>query len=175
MNMPFFTEEQRFDQRWLQLLLWLYFLTMAVLATYAGYREHVLKDPWGGPDFVDGGLFLVFLIHFGAAFLILMLFKSMKLTTQVRTDGIYIRYMPFHLFKGVLISPADVASQEPVTYHPILEYGGWGIRYKWGLKKKAYNVRGNRGVLLTYTDGRTLLIGSQEPEMLSQTIQSIMG
>jgi hypothetical protein len=40
-----------------------------------------------------------------------------------------------------------------------MEYGGWGIKY--GKMGKAYNVSGNRGVQLEFTDGKRLLIGSQ--------------
>jgi hypothetical protein len=59
---------------------------------------------------------------------------------------------------------ADVRRAEAVEYRPISEYGGWGIR-GFG-KKRALNTRGNRGVLLTKTDGSTLLIGSQKPREL---------
>ena len=59
------------------------------------------------------------------------------------------------------------------AYRPILEYGGWGIRF--GLKGKAYNVSGNRGVQLELTNGKRLLIGSQRPEELWQAIQAESG
>jgi len=35
---------------------------------------------------------------------------------------------------------------------------------------KAYNVSGNRGVQLEFTDGKCLLIGSQKPEQLDSAI-----
>ncbi len=67
------------------------------------------------------------------------------------------------------ISVADIASAESVTYSPIADYGGWGIR-GWG-KKVALNARGNRGVRLTLRDGRRVLVGSQRPEELAEALR----
>ena len=167
-----FTEEQRFRQPWLIIPMWIYFIAMLALCLYCGYREFVLDSPWGGRDFAKGGLFSVFAVHVLVSVVLLFFFRKMKLTVKVRGDGIHIRYFPFH-FKDVVIMPADIKSQRPVTYHPIKEYGGWGIRRGWGKNKKCYNVMGNRGVLLEYKNGGTLLIGSQNPEMLSEAIGSI--
>lgn len=64
----------------------------------------------------------------------------------------------------------DIASVQAVTYNPLLEYGGWGIR---GFGKKiAYNAQGNRGVLVTLKSGGTVLLGSQQPEDLEAAIRS---
>ena len=51
-----------------------------------------------------------------------------------------------------------------MAYRPIREYGGWGIR-GFG-KRRALNMRGDRGVLLIRKDGSTMLIGSQKPREL---------
>jgi hypothetical protein len=92
------------------------------------------------------------------------------LVTEVRRDGLWLRYYPFHFsFKRIPLE--DVVSVTPQAYHPILRYGGWGIRYTW--KGRAYNVSGNRGVRLDYASGRHLLIGSRRPEELAQAIESI--
>ncbi len=56
------------------------------------------------------------------------------------------------------------------TYRPILEYGGWGVR--WSRAGKAYNVYGNRGVQLEFLDGKRLLIGSQRAEELAEAIRA---
>lgn len=63
---------------------------------------------------------------------------------------------------------ADIASIEAVTYSPLGEYGGWGI--KWGLGGMALNARGSRGVRLTLRDGKRILIGSQWPEALAAAL-----
>ena len=64
----------------------------------------------------------------------------------------------------------DVTQASTVTYSPIGEYGGWGIR-GFG-SRVALNARGNRGVLLTLQNRGTVLIGSQRPEELAAAIEA---
>ena len=63
------------------------------------------------------------------------------------------------------IALQTIASAEAVTYSPLADYGGWGIR-GWG-RNMALNARGNRGVRLALHDGRHVLIGSQRPDELA--------
>jgi hypothetical protein len=103
---------------------------------------------------------------------IILLYYS-KLVTEVRYDGVYIRYTPFHRsFRCLPFS--EIESYEARTYSPIAEYGGWGIRWGWkgGNRNIAYNVSGNKGVQLVLKDGRRILIGSQKPEELVAAIKS---
>jgi hypothetical protein len=95
----------------------------------------------------------------------------MQLETEVRTDGVFIRYFPFHL-RASWFSAQELSECYARQYRPILEYGGWGIRYGW--KGRAYNVSGNKGVQLVFTNGRRLLIGSKRPQELETAIRSIM-
>lgn len=101
-----------------------------------------------------------------------VLFLTLKLETRLRCDGLYLRFFPIHIrYKKFALD--DIAEFYPRRYRPILEYGGWGIR--WSFKKgKAYNVTGNRGLQLVFKNGRRLLIGSQRPEQLAQAIQSLL-
>lgn len=64
----------------------------------------------------------------------------------------------------------NVVAAESISYRPLREYGGWGIK-GWSRRKIAYNVRGDRGALLTRADGRTVLIGSQRPDGLAAAIR----
>ena len=69
---------------------------------------------------------------------------------------------------------------EVVTYRPIRQFGGWGIRGGrfQGEFTGVYSMRGNRGLFLSLTKetrfsffrARRLLLGSQEPEKLQQAI-----
>jgi hypothetical protein len=94
-----------------------------------------------------------------------------RLTTEVRTDGILVRYFPFH--RRWRQFPAQELSEcYARRYRPIREYGGWGIRYGW--HGRAYNVSGNEGVQLVFKDGKRLLIGSKRPGELETAIRSIM-
>ena len=81
------------------------------------------------------------------------------------------RVHPFH-FSFRSFPFETIQSYEVITYNPIRDYGGWGIRY--GLKGTAYNVKGNRGVLLEFAEGskvKKLMIGSQVPERLFEAVR----
>jgi hypothetical protein len=100
------------------------------------------------------------------------LLLSTRLITEVRRDGLFVKYFPFPFHWSFhRISLDAVRSIEAVTYRPLIQYGGWGIRFGW--KGRAYNARGNRGVRIEYLNGRHMLIGSQEPEKLADSIKAI--
>jgi hypothetical protein len=102
-------------------------------------------------------------ILIGAVLLLLAGLLTLHQTTRVQTDAVIVR---FGFLYQTRIPLSEIRSAEAVAYHPIREYGGWGIR-GFG-RRRALNTRGSKGVLLTRTDGSTLMIGSQEPrELLS--------
>lgn len=90
-----------------------------------------------------------------------------QLRIEVRDDALYARLFP--LTRQHRFSWSEIRSAEPVTYRPIRDYGGWGLR--WGREGKAYNVSGNRGVQLEFQDGRRLLLGSQRADELAAAIR----
>jgi hypothetical protein len=96
-----------------------------------------------------------------------------KLETEVRSDGLYVRFFPFHInFKKFAFE--DISEYYAREYSPILEYGGWGIRFDMFGAGKAYNARGNKGVQLVLKNGKKLLVGSQKPQELVAAIDSII-
>ncbi len=159
---PVYREVQQFRQVW----IWAIVIAIAGLVWYASARQILLHRPFGDRPMPDI-LLVIFWFIFGIGLPALFLFG--KLVTEVRDDGIYIRYFPLHrCFRKIALK--KLKGYEVRTYRPILEYGGWGIRF--GLKGKAYNVSGNRGVQLELTNGKRLLIGSQRPEELWRAIQA---
>jgi len=109
----------------------------------------------------------VYCVIFGIGLPALLFFS--QLVTEVRDDGIYIRFSPFHrTFRRIAFM--EVKQCEARTYHPIREYGGWGIRVR--CKEKVYNVSGDRGVQIELLNGYRLLIGSQRAEELLRAIQT---
>lgn len=99
------------------------------------------------------------------------LFWVNRLETEVRSDGLYVRFFPFHLhFKK--FGAEDLSECFARKYRPIVEYGGWGIRF--GCTGRAYNINGNEGVQLVFRNGKRLMIGSQEAGGLEAAIRSIM-
>lgn len=65
---------------------------------------------------------------------------------------------------------SEVQRARVVTYRPMREYGGWGVR--WGVRDRsmAITVGGTRGVRVTVEGGMDLKIGSLEPERLREAI-----
>jgi hypothetical protein len=98
----------------------------------------------------------------GLALLLCVALASLRMKTAVTPEGVTVSFG----FLSTRVPLSDIARAQAVAYRPLRDYGGWGIR-GFG-NRRAWNVRGNRGVLLVRRDGSTLLIGSQRPrELLS--------
>lgn len=107
------------------------------------------------------------LVPLGIAYLIWV----SRLETEVRQDSLCVRYFPFHRSFRIF-KPDELSECRARNYRPLLEYGGWGIR--WGPKGRAYNVSGHEGVQLVFKNGKRLLIGSAKPRELEAAIRSIV-
>lgn len=155
-----FRERQRFRQVW----LWVIILGVASLF-WAGFMyQVVLGGTFGNRPISDIQLAVITALV-GAG--LPLFFYKMALTTEVVPGELRIQFWPFHL-KPVTIALHELRNYEQVTYNPIAEYGGWGIR--WTFKGKAYNVYGNQGVKLYFYNRKPLLIGSQKPDELFKAI-----
>jgi hypothetical protein len=58
-------------------------------------------------------------------------------------------------------------------FAPLKDFGGYGIRIN--REMTAYYLRGNRGVKITRTKGKAVLIGSDHPEELLSVLQGVTG
>jgi hypothetical protein len=159
-----FREVQKFAS-WLR---WVIAPSMAVAVVFGMFalRQESLQPPPHTPQIV-ALIILGILLPIAIA----VLFSLLKLETEVRTDGLYIRFFPFHVqFKK--FTAEDLSEHYARTYRPILEYGGWGIRCGWR-GGRAYNVSGNKGVQLVLKDGKRLLIGSQRADELAEALSTL--
>ena len=144
----YFHEEQHFDRRLLLAVALIPLIMFVVL----------LLSPQTQPA--------ALLVFIPVAALLIFVGAYMKLITEVGPDGIAVRLRPFPTFRYAF---SRLQSVQPRKYRPILEYGGWGIR--WSARGWAYNARGNEGVQLVLDDGGRVLIGSQEAERLAEAIE----
>lgn len=160
--MTSFREEQRFRQLW----LWILLLGGALLQWIIAWQQLVLGRLFGDNP-ASGTLVIILLIVFSIA--IPALLYKMRLIVEVRQDGVYVRFWPFHL-KEQRFAFENIERSYARTYRPLRDYGGWGIRYSG--KGKAYNVSGDRGVQLELENGRRVLIGSQRSEALAAAIET---
>ncbi|WP_276301619.1 hypothetical protein [Halorussus lipolyticus] len=145
----YFRETQAFDQRWLWGLLG--FGALADLVNLArgkrSARETVTR-----------------LAALGAAALVL---RVATLQTEVRGDGLYVRFAPFHR-SAKRIPLSDLADVQETGYSP-MRYGGWGIR--WSPQGIAYTVSGKSGVRIERTGGKSMFVGSDRPDELVAAVQ----
>ena len=157
---PIYREVQRFRQVW----LWVIILVPTGSVWYMTAEQLLNNRTFGNHPMQDIHLAIYWVI-FGIGLPILFFFS--QLITEVREDGIYFRFFPFHqTFRRIAFT--EVKQCKVRTYHPIREYGGWSIRVR--CKGKAYSVFGNRGVQIESLNGGRLLIGSQRAEELWRAI-----
>ena len=161
---PIYREVQQFRQP----LLWLVVLAVVGVSIYGAVQQLGMGQPFGTNPAPDAGMIGVVLI-FGFGFP--LLFYVANLTTEVRGDGLYFRFFPFH-WSFHKIPFEELEAYEVRTYRPLRDYGGWGIRY--GRMGKAYNVSGNQGVQFGLTNGDRLMIGSQRPHEFAEALDVAM-
>jgi hypothetical protein len=169
-----FREEQRFRQVWIWILILPLCVGMGGFFGWAMVEQLVRGRVVGDQPMPDLMLMILGPLFIALSVGLLWLMWAARLTTEVRDDGIYIRFHPFHRgFRGFLWE--DIESIEACTYRPILEYGGWGIRS--GSTGTAYNVSGNKGLQLDLGFGPSgrVLIGSQRPGELAVAVESARG
>jgi len=171
MEKKLFSEEQRFDQLWLKVPLYVLAVGNIILFAYGFYKQLVAGKPWGDNPMSDVGLafstFAVLLI-WGMVF---YLFEKTKLITAIYEKEIRLRFPPF-FFKEKIIPLQMIKKLEVRKYNPITEFGGWGLRY--GLRGKAYNVKGNMGLQIQFINSKKLLIGTQKPDQVTWAISKML-
>jgi len=157
-----FREEQRFE--------WFWNLVTALPALLVGFglfRQIVLHKP----IMDEPGSSMLLWPAFGVTVATFIWFLGIRLVTEVRDDELWIRFYwlrPAHVIKW-----NEIAKVEAITYRPIRDFGGWGVR--WAPRGILYNTRGNRGVRVYLTTGRRVLVGSQRADELAQAINARLG
>jgi len=128
-----------------------------------------MRQPW---IWVFLGLVSVPLIAFGSigALVVILVvagfFYSVQLITEVRDDGIYVRFAPIH--RSFRRLPFDRIAQVERTEFGLLTYGGIGIR--WTRDTVAYMTTRGSGVKIDRENAKSVVIGSRDPSRLLNTI-----
>jgi hypothetical protein len=152
-----FEEKQRFTQKW----IWLLPLSFPLVGLLFPNISNELFTFNASALLINLGVFLSILLLFGFWF---------ELNTQIYTDGIYVRFRPFHR-KPRIYTWSEIEHYEIRKYKPLMEYGGWGVRM--GFKGLAFNVRGNMGLQLVLKNGKRVLIGTQRAAELAGVLKSV--
>ena len=163
-NTPIFKERQGFRQIW----LWLLLAGINVLSIYKIIRQTAESQQNNSNLLNSSDLF----IEFGVILLVTLLIAIIRLETQIKQDGIYVRFFPFHLsFKKYAWD--KISKSFVKQYNPIRDYGGWGLRLGLFGKGRAFNISGNRGIQLIFTNGKRLLIGTNKPDKAKEALRQI--
>ena len=159
-----FREEQYFD--------WRIYALIAALELAAGYVLVWLTRHWGP---VADLLAHRWSLEFNLGLLICLALPLvlavglLQMTTEVTPTEVRVWFGWVPIYRRV-VSITGIQRYHVIRYRPILDYGGWGIRTGPD-GERVLNARGDRGVRLELADGTKLLIGSQRPEELAETIE----
>jgi hypothetical protein len=156
----------RETQSFLQGGMWLLLLPANLIVLSILFYQVFSGEPVGNNPMSNEGLIILALGMLGLSLAVL----SMRLETEIREDGVYVRLFPFHL-KPRRYAWKDIARVYLRQYSPVREFGGFGLRYGGSKKGWAYNVSGNQGLQLELNNGKKLLIGTSRPEELRPVLE----
>jgi hypothetical protein len=156
-----FTEIQKFDQWWFRLLMGA-LLIITVLPIINSYDTLARNQ-------------ISLWLAIGVASFVILLFIAMsfwlKLETTIDERGIYYGFWPFHL-KQKRLPWREINNCYVRKYNPLTEYGGWGYRTGFGKKSGAMNVKGNIGIQIELSNGKKLLLGTQEKTEANKVLET---
>lgn len=148
--------ERTWAPAWVWILVWGACLAVAVATIYGAERAPLSPT--------------VTALTLGAVLLfpLLMTLCFLRFDVEVRADHIFMAFGPLHLVRK-RIRYGDMESVEAVTYRPIREFGGWGIRPTG--QKTAWAIRGNQAVRVILRSGKQVYVGSRFPRRLVGRIE----
>ncbi|MFZ1704010.1 MAG: hypothetical protein WAT79_06665 [Saprospiraceae bacterium] len=98
----------------------------------------------------------------------ILVFKILRLDTFYSSKGIHYRFFPFHR-KEKNIPWDEIKQVEIIKYKPILDFGGYGIRYNF--KSKAYIMQGNKALMIHFNEAKKpLLLGIKDSDSIHDAL-----
>ncbi len=162
MSKDVFTEKQRFNQKWMMAIIFLFL----GINLWGFIQQIIFGEPFGNNPASDGVMILITLV----AVIIMVFLLMLTLRTRVDRHGITYKFSIIHR-KERFIKWDSINRAYVRKYKPIREYGGWGFRL--GRSGTAYNTSGNMGLQLELADGKKLLLGTQKPEELEVILEKL--
>ncbi|MEK9499711.1 hypothetical protein [Gaopeijia maritima] len=142
------------------LALWARALTWGAVAI--GLRAVFVNPPGEGvfPSFVAAGILSL-------GILVEAVFGGLRV--RLYTDRIEVSLGRVGWIRKT-IRYETIERLDPVTYRPLKEFGGWGVR-GFG-DKQAWTARGDRALVLHLVGGARIYVGSEHPEQLAERMRS---
>lgn len=151
-----YKEQQSFRYTW---SYWLC-LALTLLLFYVCFQQIILQQPFGNNPAPNSILVLCCLLMISLCGL--LHFSSLQL--QLNKQGLAVRFVPF-INNWRTHAWQEIKSIQVIRYNPIGDYGGWGIRVHKNYR--CYNISGKQGLKITFQDGKSLLVGTQQADTLN--------
>ena len=165
-----YSEIQRFRQPWLWSILITVWISVIGTFCFVVNRQLVQDISNGNSSLNDSGLKASLILAIVLVTALIVLFAKAKLSTQIDKKFISYKFYPLHKSYRK-IAWNSVTKCEVVTYQPVSQYGGWGIRA--GKNGKVFSVSGNRGLQIVLRTGERILIGTTKANELSMAINNL--
>jgi hypothetical protein len=104
--------------------------------------------------------------------IILAIMLVIGMFIEVSNENLVVRWGVFK-YTILTVSLKSIRSAEVVTFSPITDFGGWGIRM--GKGGWAYFMSGTQGVQVVTNENKKYIIGSDTPNLLYKVIQAKRG
>jgi len=111
-----------------------------------------------------------FLITVLPILIVVNIILPFTLTTQIRSDGIYVRFPPFQPSFAKFYW-RDISEVYIRNYNALTEYYGWGI--KISPNGTGYIVAGDVGIQIVFKNGNKVLITTQKPGEVIEILKRI--
>ena len=154
-----FEEEQKFDQKWLWILIIASSLVILIIQISVFFNTEIDKSGFG---------FYFIVFNFALIVGLIWLFTVMRLKTRINSKKISMKFYPF-VHKEVKWK--DIKRADVIDYGFV---GGWGIRL-WTKYSTVYNVKGSTGLFVQTNGNKRFLIGTQRKEDLKKVLSSFGG
>jgi hypothetical protein len=155
-----FNERQSYRGTWVIYLILLVELPTFILMLVLFFSSEEKKEI---------GIALVFVISILS--LVLTLILNIKLETRIDYSGIHFRYLPF-IRKWRLIPKNSIISTGVISFNPLLDFGGWGM--KTNKTTKLFNITGDQGLLIESNGSKKILLGTLKAEKLKSFLENWM-
>lgn len=156
-----FREEQNFRKWWHFIIAGFPIIIVSLLFLLTQFNLVETKNNQKEPLFFL--ILIVFLI------LVFVWFLFLKLETSINHEGITVNYRGIPFCKRN-IKWAEIETISVITYSPLTDYGGWGVRYSMSGNGWCYNVSGEYGIKLFTLNKKPFLIGTQKKEAAEKII-----
>ncbi|MCS5490430.1 hypothetical protein [Algoriphagus limi] len=144
-----YNESQTYRGTWLMYLLLMTEIPMLILVFV------IMKTSKTDPNEIA----LATAIIIGVVGLTFFLLMNIRLDSRIDEIGIHYRYVPF-INKWRTIPRSQIRNIEVISYSPITDFGGWGI--KGNRSTKAYSIIGDKGMSIITDEKKKIMIGTQK-------------